>query len=172
MFKTVGFTLILVSCVGAGFSFAQELTQRLRILEMTLQMTLLLKGEIQYGNASLYDAFTAVAARMTGKYREFLLHICREIEHRKGEPFGVIFRMCAQESFGKSALHEEEKEKLYSLGEHLGYLGVDMQMKQLALFEKELEYSIQNLQKELPARKKIYRSLGILSGIFLVVMLW
>lgn len=172
MFKAVGLGIILISCAGAGFAFARELTQRLCDLEMMLQVSLLLKGEIQYGNASLYDAFTAVAGKMKGKYREFLLSVSEEMKVQKGEPFSVLFQRCARTYFEQSCLCAQEKEKLYSLGERLGYLGVDMQMKQLTLFEKELEFSIENLQKELPARMKIYRSLGILSGVLLMVVLW
>ena len=64
----------------------------------------------------------------------------------------------------------EEKEKIFSLGERLGYLGMDMQLRQLQLLEEDLENEIQELNKDLKEKKKLYQSLGILLGILLAVL--
>ena len=63
-----------------------------------------------------------------------------------------------------------EKEKIFSLGERLGYLGMDMQLRQLQLLEEDLENEIQELNKDLKEKKKLYQSLGILLGILLAVL--
>ena len=162
--------MILVSGTGCGFALSSRLTRRKRNLEMILRMLILLKGEIRYGNTSLYDAFTGAAGKLDGKYREFFLNTAEMMQTRKGENFGDLFRSCAEKTFGTAGLTPEEKEKLYSLGDRLGYLGMDMQLKQLEMLERELEYSLGELQKELPEKKKICRSLGVLLGIFLAVL--
>ena len=61
---------------------------------------------------------------------------------------------------------------MYSLGRCLGYLGLEMQMKQLELMEEDIRLSLQELQKRLPERKKMYQNLGILLGILLAVIVW
>ena len=98
-------------------------------------MIILLKGEIRYGNTSLYDAFTGAAGKLEGKYREFFLNTAEDdAEQKRGKPFGEIFRSCAQERPLDDCriLHQRRKgENLYSLGERLGYLGMDMQLRQL-----------------------------------------
>ena len=45
-------------------------------------------------------------------------------------------------------------------------------MKELELFETDLEYSLEKMRKELPEKKKVYKSLGILLGILLAVVIW
>ena len=75
------------------------------------------------------------------------------MQTRKGENFGDLFRSCAEKTFGTAGLTPEEREKLYSLGDRLGYLGMDMQLKQLEMLERELEYSLGELQKELPEKR-------------------
>ena len=162
--------MILVSGTGCGFALSSRLTRRKRNLEMILRMLILLKGEIRYGNTSLYDAFTGAAGKLEGKYRDFFLLTAREMQRQKGESFGEIFRKCAEECLVAEELTGEEREKLYSLGRCLGYLGMDMQLKQLEMLERELEYSLGELQKELPEKKKLCRSLGMLLGIFLAVL--
>lgn len=137
---------------------------------MLMRMIILLKGEIRYGNTSLYDAFTGAAGKLEGKYREFFLNTAEEIKKKKGKPFGEIFRSCARESLDDQNFTREEKEKIFSLGERLGYLGMDMQLRQLQLLEEDLENEIQELNKDLKEKKKLYQSLGILLGILLAVL--
>ncbi len=170
MLKTIGLCVMVISGAGFGMALSGELSKRKRHLEMLLQMTILLKGEIRYGNTSLYDAFTGAAGKLEGKYREFFLNTAKKMQVHRGENFGMIFRKTAKETLGDAGLTVQEREMLYSLGDRLGYLGMDMQLKQLELMEKELEYSLRELQKDLPERKKIRQSMGILLGIFLAVL--
>ena len=66
----------------------------------------------------------------------------------------------------------EERDRFYSLGDQLGYLGLDMQLKQMDLMEKETEYAIRELRKDFCEKRKLYRSMGILGGIFVAVFFW
>lgn len=47
-----------------------------------------------------------------------------------------------------------------------------MQIRQLTLYEEELSRFIGALRGELPAKKKVYQSLGILGGILLAILVW
>ena len=112
--------MILLSGAGLGFNKSRELGNRKKHLEMLMRMIILLKGEIRYGNTSLYDAFTGAAGKLEGKYREFFLNTAEEIKKKKGKPFGEIFRSCARESLDDQNFTREEKEKIFSLGERRG----------------------------------------------------
>ena len=72
MLRTVGLCVIVISGVGCGFAMSNELGRRKKMMEMILRMIILLRGEIRYGNKSLYDAFTGASGKLEGKYREFL----------------------------------------------------------------------------------------------------
>ena len=67
---------------------------------------------------------------------------------------------------------EEERESFLSLGEKLGYLDREMQVAQLTLLEEELSHRIRTLKNTLPKQQKTYRSMGILGGILLAILLW
>ena len=58
MLRTVGLCVIVISGIGCGFAMSNELGRRKKMMEMILRMIILLRGEIRYGNKSLYDAFT------------------------------------------------------------------------------------------------------------------
>ena len=143
MFRIVGCLLIIAAGTGLGFSESLRLSERICTLEMLLQMVICLKGEISSGNASLPDAFCGTAGRMNGKYREFLINAANRMKAGNGEKLSQICRECAEE----------------------------MQLRQLSLYEKNLEVEIGNLKKEASGKKKLYRGLGVFGGLLLAVLL-
>ena len=162
----------MISCIGLGFDMSGKLGRRRRMLEMILRMIILLRGEIRYGNKSLYDAFTGASGKLEGKYREFFILTAQEMKRNPGISFGEIFRECAEKCLNLDCLSQEEREQFCSLGDRLGYLGLEMQLKQLDQLEKETEYAIRELEKDFREKRKLYRSMGILGGIFAVVLFW
>ena len=79
---------------------SNELGRRKKMMEMILRMIILLRGEIRYGNKSLYDAFTGASGKLEGKYREFFILTAQKMKEKTGDSFGTIFR----ESAGKCLL--------------------------------------------------------------------
>ena len=55
---------------------------------------------------------------------------------------------------------------------HLGRESRKVQIEQLQLFEKELEQEILSFEKTMPAKQRMYRSLGILGGLFLAILVF
>lgn len=170
MYRIVGCILVVAAGTGMGFSESIKISERIHTLEMLLRMVICLKGEIRCGNASLPDAFYGAAERMNGKYREFLMTAADRMKAGRGEKLSQICRECAEDSLKKSCLTQGEKDAFFSVGEYLGYMDLEMQMKHLSLYEKNLEEEIDRLKNEASGRKKLYRSLGILGGLLLAVL--
>ena len=164
--------IAVISGIGCGFAMSNELGRRKKMMEMILRMIILLRGEIRYGNKSLYDAFTGASGKLEGKYREFFILTAQKMKEKTGDSFGTIFRESAGKCLDLDCLSQEERDRFYSLGDQLGYLGLDMQLKQMDLMEKETEYAIRELRKDFCEKRKLYRSMGILGGIFVAVFFW
>ena len=139
MLRTVGLCVIVISGVGCGFAMSNELGRRKKMMEMILRMIILLRGEIRYGNKSLYDAFTGASGKLEGKYREFFILTAQKMKEKTGDSFGTIFRESAGKCLDLDCLSQEERDRFYSLGDQLGYLGLDMQLKQM--FVKKENYT-------------------------------
>lgn len=88
MLRTVGLCVIVISGVGCGFAMSNELGRRKKMMEMILRMIILLRGEIRYGNKSLYDAFTGASGKLEGKYREFFILTAQKERKKQGIPLG------------------------------------------------------------------------------------
>ena len=171
MYRIVGCILVVAAGAGMGFSVSMRLSEQIRILEKLLQMVICLKGEIRCGNASLPDAFYGAAGRMNGKYREFLISAADRMKAGTGEKLSQICRECAESALKKSCLTHGEKDAFFSFGECLGYMDLEMQMRQLSLYENNLEAEILKRKAEVSGKKKLYQGIGILGGLLLAVLL-
>lgn len=107
-----------------------------------------------------------------GSTENFFILTAQKMKEKTGDSFGTIFRESAGKCLDLDCLLQEERDRFYSLGDQLGYLGLDMQLKQMDLMEKETEYAIRELRKDFCEKRKLYRSMGILGGIFVAVFFW
>ena len=172
MQKSVGVLLIIFSCAGLGFGQSLRLTGRLRTLEMMKRMIVLLSGESRFGNASLCSAFYEAGGKLKEPFGSFLGEVSGKLSSLGGRNFESVYRECAQNYMKLLNIQKEEEELFFSLGSRLGYLDLEMQMKELLLYEEELTRRTEELRREMPAKKKVYESLGILGGILLAVLVW
>ncbi len=172
MLKLAGAVLIILASAGMGYSRSRELTRRERNLEEFLQVILCLKGEIRCGNSSLPDALKDTAHRCPKTYETFLNGAALSMESNTEESLDTIFQKCAGEYLEELALGQEEKRKISLLGERLGYLDREMQLRQLELYEVDFQYLLQELKRDETEKKKLYRSLGVMGGIMLAIVFW
>ena len=172
MLKAVGVLLIFLASAGIGCQESRKLSEHIQALEDFLQVIVCLKGEIRYGGSSLPDAFRETAVHCPGCYDSFLQAISEKMEDRQEENPGRIIRQCAKKYLKENVLSAEEQERIAQLGERLGYLDREMQLRQLSLYESEFERMIQTAREAAPAKKKLYHSLGILGGAMLAILLW
>lgn len=57
------------------------------------------------------------------------------------------------------------------MGAFLGYLDKDMQLRTVDLYLQELDREIEDAGESTPGRQKLSKSLGIMGGLFLVLLL-
>lgn len=137
-----------------------------------LKMVRLIKGEISFRHAPMPEAFMRTSEKMSGAFQKFLYEAAIQMNKRAGKSFRTIYEQNFRQYLYGLSIKKSEKEKFLALGNILGYQNLEAQIKQLEFYEKELEYTLTELQKELPEKKKVVKSLGILGGILLAVLLW
>lgn len=172
--KWLGAILILVSAPGLGIWLAAQWKNRIRQLERLRQMIYFLKGEITYSHAPLAEALERVGRRGGGAVGAAFLRVAERICRQEGESLQEIW---GQETEAMACgnknlpLTKEDLEQLKALGDHLGYLDVDMQERTLLLYLEQLDMTIDYLQKHRQEKCRLYTSLGVMGGIFLVIVM-
>lgn len=94
---------------------------------------------------------------------------------QEGESLQEIWRrevMALKSDTGRIPLEQGDLEQLAHLGEHLGYLDVDMQERTLKLYLEQLDLTIDYLRQNQREKCRLYTSLGIMGGMFLVIVMF
>lgn len=169
--KGIGILLVAGCSAAIGLSFAGELTERVCRLVELKRILLYFRGELQCYHGSLEEIFLHLQEHTTGNFQCFFRSLSEDLQKKDGIPFWDLWKQHIEEPECFGRWWEEDQEILKKLGEGLGYLDLQMQQESighaLACLEENLE-TARALQKE---KGRLYRMLGGLAGIFLIILL-
>lgn len=170
MIRLAGFFLLIISCMGIGFWKERQEQRRIQQLEEMRRCMDYLKGEIFFARTTLPEAMEHLSTRVGGPFDSFFFRLSEELKKYPGNSFSDILRKELMDNSRNFELTVEDREAFYQACCNLGYLDKEMQIHILERYLHDLDQLLENLKKELPQRKKLYRSLGILSGVFLAIL--
>ena len=93
------------------------------------------------------------------------------MEQKKECLFSDIWKNEVDDLAKNMQISVSDQDDLKSFGEQLGYADRQMQERVLMFYLEQLEESIAGLKTEVAVQGKLYRSLGIASGIFVAILL-
>lgn len=171
--KLIGCGLVITSSGALGIRKAEQWKEHRRTLERLRRMILLLKGEILYAHAPLGEAL----ARVAGKSEEGVLpglftRVAERLERQEGTRFFDIWREEIDASAKTLILSEKEIQELKELGEHLGYLDLELQERTIALYLEQLDMAVMFYREHENEQTKLCTSLGVMGGLFLAIVMW
>ena len=133
-------------------------------------------GDLPERRDPLRECITAGCFLWSSRKNEWKIqrvsHQCRGQDEsgNRRKTFTDMQGMCGKRP-EKSCLTHGEKDAFFSFGEYLGYMDLEMQMRQLSLYENNLEAEILKRKAEVSGKKKLYQGIGILGGLLLAVLL-
>ena len=92
------------------------------------------------------------------------------INRRTGEDLRTIWETEGEAVMRELSMDRKEREEFLRLGEKLGYQGKDMQEKTLNRYQMFLARKRSGLEDEQKEKMKLYRTLGVLGGLFLILL--
>lgn len=164
MYKWIGCVLILVACSGMGFSASSELQSHLNELAEIKKIFCLLKSELQYTKAPFSEVFEKISKKAISPYREWLMMLSQRINSKTGSTFYEIWCVSIANDLKKSRLKVDELDELKSIGKSLEYMG------SLDGYLEQLEYKIKNTREAYKSKRKLCQSMGVMGGIFLLIL--
>ncbi|MBO5278261.1 MAG: stage III sporulation protein AB [Lachnospiraceae bacterium] len=169
--KLTGICLILCSSTAIGFLLSNNLKDRIEELEVVKKFLLMLRGEIKYNHSTLSEAFRMIARRLKPPYGKLLLTVSEEMDSMEGQTLAQIWERCIEKELGESTLRREDREKLTALGGQLGYLDMEMQLGTIELYLEQIQEEIKNARESQKRNGRLYQALGVMAGIFLVILM-
>ena len=159
MLKVSGALLVFFAGWGMGNWRSRQYQQRIKDLQILQLIISCLIGEISYARNTLPEAFSRISEKVASPFREYLQSVAKRLKEQE------------QTVREKTSLREEDWDLFLKTLGHLGYLDAKMQIQLLESGRTELATREEKLRHQLPEQKRVWQSLGILGGAFLVVIL-
>lgn len=163
--------MVLAASSGIGFLYSFELRKRLEEINELCRVFKVILGDIRYTRASLPEAIKSAFARHDGSYHDFLHDMTEQLEHSPGISLGNIWSNICQKTLKESSLSKQDKKQLIDFGERIGFTDREQQMGEFELFIGYLEEEASAINGIIAAKAKLYRSLGVLIGVFIIIIL-
>ncbi len=171
MQRVIGAVLILTATGGAGYVYGRELKRYLEKLQYFRYVMSLIRGEIAYTHAPLPEIFSGVSGRVKEPYRIWLRKLAQELENREEYGFARAWNRCADRYLKALDFKYEHRILAKEPGTFLGSLEADTLDHAMQMYLNRLDLEIEKQREGLAARIKISGCLGVMSGIFLIVIL-
>lgn len=166
----IGSILILISTTWIGFELAKKVRERpkqLRQLKVGLQS---LEAEIMYGLIPLDEAFKHLGSQLQGPVAHFFLQVSTELE-ASAASVQEAWEHSLSELLSSSAFQKSELEIMRQFGATLGRHDRENQQNQIRLTLAHLERELSEANEAQSKYEKMYKSLGVLIGLLLIILL-
>lgn len=173
--KMVGAVFVVFAGAGFGACPVHKMKERVKEFEELYFCLLRLKSEIRHGVKTLPEAIKSAAdgkeKKRAGSYRSVLYEVAKRME-TGGMGYEVLLRNCVEEQFLGSVIEKEEQEAFLDVFLLLGGTDREKQIQMLEYYAENVRLLIAEEKQRKKERAYLYRSLGILGGVFLAVILY
>lgn len=163
----IGGTILIVSCTTLiGISLAGLLKKRVNLLEAAIAALGVLEGELSYGMLAPDEAVFRMEQYESLSELAFLPQcaaLCRQ-----GSPFPNAWKKSLETQ--RSELSKEDTAILCALADTIGQCDLESQIAAIRQAKELLAVQLRQARTRCESHTKIYHTMGVLSGIFIVIV--
>lgn len=168
--KWIGALLIVVTSALFGIDISYHLRSRTKQLRELLKSIQMLEAEMIYGNYALQTIFRHIQARTDGPIAQFYDRLANRLSEVV-EHFPIVWEDEVERLTSDSSLHKNEIEIIKQLGKNIGSHHIKEQKNHLQLVIHYLSQQLDDALLQEKRYEKTTRSLGILVGVLIVLIL-
>ena len=172
LLKLTGAVLVVAAGAAVGLYYSMLDVFRAQNLSEFRKALLILASEIEYIALPLPEAVCGTVARTTGFVRRLFSDFAEQLRDNRGETASDLWAASLNRYKNDGFLTPEDWEMLASLGRNLGCLDKQMQLNNIRLAADYIENILPGLRDTGEKNKRMYRSLGVLGGMLLAVVIW
>ncbi len=169
--KILGIGLVMVSTVLAGMYYGSINTFKINELSEMKRALSILRSEIEFCLNPLPQALSNIAIRTKQPINKFFTRLVQETQHLKTDSIATLWEEAVMSCLSNSYFDAEDLEHFATLGSTLGYLDKSMQFNSIRLTTDYIDSKIAALNEGRMKNRKMFQSLGVLSGVLVVVVL-
>ena len=166
--KTIILLLILGGSTSIGFLVSEKYKKRVQELKSFKNAINMLETKIKFTYEPIQEIFNEISKTIENKISNIFLKCSKNIN-----------TLCVKDAWNKSI--EEEKENLSlnkediniikNLGNMLGKTDVEGQVSEIELVTSFLDTQVKKAEEERRKNEKMYRNLGTIIGLAIVIIL-
>ena len=170
LIKTIGAVLVLTSATAIGSLLALQVKEREYWLKDMKMSLFLLAGELEYHQMPLPEAMRITGVKHSGRMSEFFQNTGRELEKKDGNSLRAIWKEQAERIFKNAPLAKEQKEEFSEIGTYFSEADSKVRKNALEFYFSRLEEEIVQTRGTEKDKVYLYRMMGMLGGIFLLIL--
>lgn len=161
--------LILGSSTSIGFLLSNRYINRVEELKSISKLINILQNKIKFTRKPLKDIFSDLSKIEDNEnINSIFFKVSQNLDNQK---MNETWNNIVEEEKRNLSLKDEDINLLKTLGSILGKSDVDGQMSEINLFIELLKVQIQKAEKEREKNSKMYKSLGTIIGLAIVIIL-
>lgn len=172
LLKLLGAILIVVAGAMIGHLKARKLADRPAQIRRFIRALQQLETEISYGFTPLPEALHKLAQQTTEPLSSIFGIIAANLESHEGLSVKESWDQAILERWSYTAMQDGELDIIVQLGSSLGTSDREDQLKHLRLASSQLGSMESEAAEEQRRFEKMWRSLGVLGGALIVVMMY
>ena len=173
MFATIaGAVTLIAGCAALGFYLAAQEGFRVQDLQEFKKALMILSSEIEHLRAPLPIACANIAKRTKEPVSALFTQFSQLLTENEGETAYQLWMQAMGGQKSRAHLAAEDWDVLEGFGKTLGYLDKQMQQSAIAYAVEYIDEKTASLQAQSDKNKRMYRSLGVIGGLLLAVLLW
>lgn len=172
MMKFLGALVIVLAASMLGMQRANLLAARVKQLSRLRSALAVLETEIGYGMRPLSQACLDIASGKSDVISVIFRSISDKLLHSEDFSTFECFQKVIDEEWPNTALANSEKQILLELGRILGSTDCKDQLKHIALAIAKLKQEEEGATVEHSSFGKVYKSLGFLLGLLVVILIF
>lgn len=172
MVKLIGALCVIFAGTMLGFYQALQLSSRHRQIRQTVQALQRLETEILFGFTPLPEALRTVAGTLTGPVSSLFARAAEGLTSGRTDTVQDSWRQALDACWSHTAMKRTEREAVQQLGSVLGISDRTDQAKHLRLAVSVLQAEETAAGEDYRRYGKMWRSLGLLTGVLIVILMY
>jgi len=170
--RLIGAVLIMAGSVGIGLYLSAKEGFRVQDLLEFKKALHILSSEIEYMRTTLSEACANIAKRTGLGVSPIFANFSRLLEEADAGTAYQLWLEAMEAGREGTFLANEDRTVLNDFGKTLGYLDKEMQKNAIDYTVAYIDEKAAALQTASDKNKRMYRSLGVIGGLLVTVVLW
>lgn len=168
--RILGGVIFLLGTVGFGIFQSLSYERGIEFLKQAADMMRYLISQIQVENTSLPESICKVSVRMDGPVGNVLQNIQKRYNKNDGKPLFEIWQeeMSKLEAFFSA----KDLDMLIHIFDQTGFYDTNTQLQRLQMNLEIFTEEIKTMEGQRENRCRLYQSMGLMVGIFVIILLW